>query len=260
MADPDPSRNSPAKKQQRVASPQQAHTHTAPPPPPPPPLCGDNTTSVIERANINAMMIDQQLAEIQSILAGKAISPTVAASSTPSPSPSAITSAKPIAVVTPRKTVTKETPKENTNDAWTTVVQSKKNTSVPIAAVAAVTNGPGPKPSTSKKGSTSAAAVAKAAKEEAAAILAGKITKSFLCPASRVRYVIGTKGVILKRLMTQSGATITTITTDVVPPGKDGNDSSEPAQIFTIKGTKEEVEKAEDLIASVSANGAKAIA
>ena len=105
-----------------------------------------------------------------------------------------------------------------------------------------------------------AAAVAKAAKEEAAAVLAGQITTTFLCPSSRVRYVIGTKGVILKRLMTQSGATITTIATDIVPPGKNGNDSSETAQVFIIKGSKDEVEKAEDLLASVSLNGAKAIA
>ena len=60
--------------------------------------------------------------------------------------------------------------------------------------------------------------------------------------------------------MSQTGATITTIATDTVPAGKNGNDSSEIAQDFIIKGSKEEVEKAEDLIASVSANGAKAIA
>ena len=249
--DTTPSRNSPAKKQQRVLSPSQA-----------PPISdfANNTTSEVERVGI---MIDQQLAEIQSMIwklpsVGKAVSPVLATTSS-TPSPSAIIPSKPIAVVTPRKMATKETTKENTNDAWTTVVQSKKTASVPVAAVV-VTNGPGPKPSTSKKGSTSAAAVAKAAKEEAAAILAGQITKAFLCPSSRVRYVIGTKGVILKRLMSQSGATITTIATDIVPPGKNGNDSSEVAQIFTIKGSKAEVEKAEDLIASVSANGAKAIA
>ena len=154
--DTTPSRNSPAKKQQRVASPAQQV----------PPLFVDNSTSEVERVEI---MIDQQLAEIQSMIwklpsASKTVSPVLATSppptASPSPSPSAvIIPPKPsiaVAVVTPKKTTTKESTKENTNDAWTTVVQSKKTTTAPIPIVVpTVTNGPGPKPSTSKKGSTS---------------------------------------------------------------------------------------------------------
>ena len=156
--DTTPSRNSPAKKQQRVASPAQQV----------PPLFVDNSTSEVERVEI---MIDQQLAEIQSMIwklpsASKTVSPVLAtsppptASPSPSPSPSAvIIPPKPsiaVAVVTPKKTTTKESTKENTNDAWTTVAQSKKTTTAPIPIVVpTATSGPGPKPSTSKKGSTS---------------------------------------------------------------------------------------------------------
>jgi len=269
-------------------------------------------------------MIDQQLAEIQSMIWKLPAAPAAAATSKPATPPrpaaaasvsaphspvtttatSAISATSPVAAAAgtgaPLPAVVSPVAAEKTKtpSSWTTIVQSTKKPPAPAPAPAAVPapspvsvpaashaaadkaekpdraekglktergksdkrdrsdrseRPSGPKPERSERSKKSAAAAV-------AAATSGGVSKAYMCPASRVRYVIGTKGVILKRLMSQSGATITTATSDVVPAGKSGNDSTEQCQIFQIKGTKEAVAKAEDLIASVIADGAKALA
>jgi hypothetical protein len=225
--------NSPAKKQQRVASPIPEST--------PPATAARDTPEERERKALQDL-IDKQLAEIQTMIWKL---PTTKPASPARETTPAVAVAP--AVVTPTQTPSTPTSpptKESNTNAWTTVVQSKK----PTAVI--------PPPSVEKPSRSSL-------KKAASAALAEKkepgVTRAFLCPSSRVRYVIGTKGVILKRLMSQSGATITTLTSDVVAAGKTGNESTENAQVFHIKGSKEAVSRAEELIASVIADGAKAL-
>jgi len=338
--------HSPAKKQQRVSSPTvdelQHGTEVMSISPPRPsassaaafgtaaadPAMAALIAASAEEQERRALqqMIDQQLAEIQSMIWKLPAAPAAAASSKPATPPRPAAAAAAASVSAPHSPVTTTATsavsatspvaaaagtgaplpavvspvaaeKTKTPSSWTTIVQSTKKppapapapaavpapspVSVPAAAHAAADKAEkpdraekglktergksdkrdrsdrserpsGPKPERSERSKKSAAAAV-------AAATSGGVSKAYLCPASRVRYVIGTKGVILKRLMSQSGATITTATSDVVPAGKSGNDSTEQCQIFQIKGTKEAVAKAEDLIASVIADGAKAL-
>lgn len=206
-------------------------------------------------------LIDMQLKEIRTMTS----SPGNGAPSAPAPVGAGATPPK-APQTKPEKAETKhvEGSAQKENQHTWTAIASRNNTAPPPTASKPSAASAAPKPAavnTSAAAKPASSTPVKAASTPTVHSYGPPTSKNLLCPSSRVRYVVGTKGSILKKIMTKSGATVTTSMekANVIAAHSGENKTDEAVQIFAIKGSKDAVSRAEGFIRLIIAEGSSAI-